>query len=108
MRAREIEAYRRRLAKITTPDKLTSECLAAVVTAKCVEYDQPVTGVLLALEHYIGEGLVGPMVWTRIKLCFGCVDRLSPHGCTPEMESGWVMVSWLESVRRNGDAGAES
>lgn len=95
---RDIERYERKLAKINLPRELDANCLGTVVTAKCVGYNEPITGTLLRVEHRTGAGIVGVTVYTRVTLCPDCAHTRSPN-CQPLEDLDLV---WLErSPERN-------
>ena len=102
-RLREIEAYRKRLSKIARPSELSSEVIGAVVTVRSGHEDH--TGTLVAVQHALGMGLCGPVIYTEVKLCPACVHRSGGDQCFPPSRLPWLPVQWLTgSPVRNGDA----
>ena len=99
MRARDVERYDRKLAKISRARELSAEHLSAVVTAKVAGYDELVTGTLVSVTQAVGAGLFGgPIIYTTVSLCPTCVDTQTPGTCEPLDD---LSVVWLEEVRRN-------
>ena len=96
---KQIDAYRARLAKIDDQNKLTHESLGAVFTGGVAGEPDPVIGTLMSIRHSMGMGLFGPTTYTYVKLCPACAHQKST-GCIDPEE---VMVTWLDSVVRNGD-----
>ncbi len=80
MRAREIEAYRRRLAKRTKARDLASECIGAVVAASDASGVEHV-GTLTGFTVYITSGLFGPIIGVDITLCGACVGQPGNSAC---------------------------
>jgi hypothetical protein len=102
---RQIDAYRRRLAKIKSGAGLTAECVGAVFYGGVEEpmsADQEV-GTIIGVEHCQGWGLFGPTVWTRVKLCKACVHKKGGDRCVQADDTEWRLVLWVDEVRRNGD-----
>jgi hypothetical protein len=106
---REIEAYRKRLARIggaiNPGAQLTSECLYAVVTYLDEFGGEEKVGTLVGYSHRIGQGLFGPRVVTDITVCTDCAHRKGR--CGPDFEVTATDVAVLEVVR-NGDREAAS
>lgn len=101
-RLREIEAYRKRLSKIVRPRELSSEVIGAVVTVRSDYEDH--TGTLVAVQHALGLGMFGPVIYTEVKLCPACVHRSGGDQCPPPSRLPWLPVQWLPgSPVRNGD-----
>ena len=111
--ARQIEAYRKRLAKITAPTQLTPECINAVmeqangVITGGTGAPYATTGTIAALQYDVREGMFGPAIRVQVKLCTKCVDQPSGN-CIPTDSLPWITVSWFGRVRRNGDGGEQS
>lgn len=101
---REINAYRRRLARIAEDDqpssKLTAECLGAVVEAREAGTFHEIVGTLVSVTHRQALGLFGMRLATDVTLCTACVGK---HGdCGPATE---VVVADASVTRicRNAD-----
>lgn len=102
---RKIEAYRKRLAKISAKDNpgrhLTSDCLYAVVTYCDLEDQEHRQGTLVGFGQRVAGGLFGPRVATDITVCTACVHQSGGNRCD-DSEISVRDVAVLE-VRRNGD-----
>ncbi len=76
--ARQVEAYRKRLARISTADGLTAECLNAVIDWNEVT-DRPDPKVredratLVGYRVYTEPGLFGLALMVEVTVCRGCV-----------------------------------
>lgn len=94
---RQIDAYRRRLAKITGTAQLTTECLGAVVQVGNVEAD-PVLGTLVSFTQRQRVGLFGMQLATDVVLCPTCVGRSADCSRDDEIQLKDV---WLLTITRN-------
>lgn len=101
MSARQIEGYRRRLAKVAEKgaDALTAECVGAVVRVREWGEDDLV-GTLIAYTVRSFAGLIGPRVGVDVTVCTDCVGR--PGSCGPRYEVTLTDVLLLD-IRRNED-----
>ena len=103
MTKRQIDAYRRKLAKIEGAHELSPIAFNAVVSVWVYgQGDDPIVGTLVAVRHEIGVGLFGQSIETYVKLCPECVHKRGAN-CKRPAELEWLHVLGLESVVRNGD-----
>lgn len=104
--AREIEAWRRRLARRTTAEDLAVECIGAVIAFTDSETEDQVVGTLTSVRAYQGIGLFGPVVRVDVTVCTDCVGRV---GLRCE-ESDPYTLSPVDKVTllRNEDGVAEA
>lgn len=107
---RQVDAYRRRLAKISAQDSpghhLTAECLQAVVTFHALwphESEDGQQGTLVGFGYRIGQGLFGPRLMVDITVCDDCVHRKGQ--CGPDHEQHFEDVV-ITAIVRNGDGQA--
>lgn len=98
---RQIDAYRRRLAKIKRCEQISVEALHAVLTAVARD-GRTVVGTIVAMKHEIGYGIFGPTIVSAVKLCPDCVHKVGRLCKSPDALE-WVDIVLVESVVRNGD-----
>lgn len=103
---RQVDAYRRRLAKITAAadaSLLTAECINAVATVEPLHGDRVrQTGTLVSYTHRLEVGILGAYIATDVRLCPFCVDRHSEQ-CPAEHALPVIRDVVLYNIRRNGD-----
>ena len=102
--ARQVDAYRRRLAKIDHSGDLTAECLNAVIAFEVNGLGgEQVTGTLVAYSHAFGPSIIfgGQRLVTDVRVCPDCAHRTA--NCRPDTELPWHRDVFLIEVRRNGD-----
>ncbi|HTW17039.1 MAG TPA: hypothetical protein VMF51_18055 [Nocardioides sp.] len=110
MTARQIEAYRRRLAKVTQAHLLTSECVGAVIRFTVLDLfgapnsaaSRTVVGTLTSYRVYTGFGLMGPTVRIDVVICEACVGTPGGDSCA-DSEPHTLHPIDLVTLARNED-----
>lgn len=102
----DIGEFREHLAQIDDPQLLDAICLGAVFTGGLADHEDEQTGTLLQVTQRLGAGLFGPTVYTYVKLCPACVHKSGGDDCLNSDQAEEYLVTYVEHVRRNGDAPA--
>lgn len=105
---RQVEAYRKRLAKIAGKGAamLTSECLGAVasvegsiVEGRGIAKQKKVVGTLVSYQHAHRLGMFGLRIITNVTVCTACVHQRAQ--CAPRDLRTVTDVILLDLVRND-------
>lgn len=83
-RKRDIEAYKRRLAKMTDARQLQARDIGAIATLSNFSWHGPIEGRIIAVTHRQGIGLLGPIIVTDVTICTACIN--GPACCDRDSE----------------------
>lgn len=103
---RQIDAYRRRLAKIEKAFGLTGECLDAVIAWADFVEGEPVVccGTLVEFRIYTGVGLFGPTRYVDVTICTACVgEPASEQRCEESKATHTIVAGAVVDLFRNED-----
>jgi hypothetical protein len=106
---RKIDAYRKRLAKISSKrlpaHHLTADCIGAVVSYWELGDHEVRHGTLTGFAYRMGVGLLGPRLMVDITVCTACVHQRGGSAC--EASEITIVDAAISDIRRNGDGHVE-